>query len=613
MFQQLQSLKQSEPFKVNLGIVITILILSIWLYFDFNANLQGGGKVIGKVIYKVKEVDRKFGSQIIWKDVDVDSNIYNYDTIRTDNFSRVKVVLNDKTEIELDSNSMVVFDLSSENLNVDFLQGKMQLNNVNTKGDKNIKITSGDSEVKVDSSEVKLNKTSDSNLDVDVVKGKAEIKKGDSVQNLQKDDQVRIRGEKIRKDKKIFRLLSPINSKYFLTQNQLEEINFSWESDDNSKDYSILEIYNVSDKYKKVFSKKLKGNKYQVKLKPAKYKWKILDDENGHFESDSFYVVNENPVDLYTPEDKSVFYYLTKPPRILVSWSRNEFVNSYKLEISNTSNFDTIIHKLLTENETTVVDSLEEGKYYYRVITKTGFPDSAQKISSIKSFTINKNALPNPPSLITPSENYIFKPQNKFIFAWNPLSDYSKYQLQIATDKKFRATVHSSETVERSMSLPSSLPENKYYWKVKGKLGESDKWIESAIRTFEVKKEEVPKILTIHFPENNSSVDVIDMSNFIFKWEKIPNAVYYNFELKRLPEGKTVIKQAKVTKNQFVIDDLKILKTGNYLCVVQAKVSQINSESITTNSAANKFRIYLSRRAKKDDIEFVTPEDVFIE
>lgn len=705
MLQIFQTAKNSESFQVNIGIILTIIFLSIWLYFDYNSNVEGSGEVIGKVVYKVKEVDRKLGSNMVWRDVDVESNIYNYDTIRTDNFSKVKVILNDKTEIELDSNSMVVFDLSSNDLNVDFLQGQMQLNNTNAEGEKkkNIKIISGDSEVQLDNSEIKLNKNSGSNLDVDVIKGKAQLAKGDNVQNIQKNEQLRIRGEKIHKEKKQFRLISPVNSQHFLTEKASKEIRFAWESDAKNSSTYIIEIYNISsDKAQKILSEKIKKNNFTTRLKPGKYLWKIFDEKKINFETDNFYVVGENPVKLFTPEDETNFYYQSTPPRVLLSWSKNVFVDYYKLEISKVTNFASLSHGLVTENETTVVDFLEEGKYYYRVKTKTGFPDSVQKISKVKSFTINKKALPDPPNPITPSENYRFTPKSKFIFAWNTIPDYSQYQLQIAKDRQFNSIVHNSKTVERSTSL-KDLKEGLYYWKVRGKLTKSDKWIDSNIRTFEIRKKpdikitltsplnqskieegksrfqwvKVPNIknyvleiakdlefveivkrssypknsaildlskpgkyywrvkaiskygeesksktaiflliekpkVKILFPENNSSVDVIDMDNLTFRWEKLSHVLYYSFELKSIESGKTIINKKRLKNNNFIIDDLTILKRGDYVCEVTAKVSRKNSKPIVAIPAKSNFKIYLSRRAKKEDIEFETPEEVFI-
>ncbi|MCP5497210.1 MAG: FecR domain-containing protein [Leptospiraceae bacterium] len=706
MFEELQSKIKIESKKINLIVFLLILLLSLWLFYDFHSKqAMKEGKMVGRVVYKVNEVNRKLGSQVLWEDVEINSAVYNYDTIRTDQFSKITVLLNDKTEIQLESNSMVVFDMEKDNLNVNFLEGKMQLNSLNVGEDaKNLKIKSGDSEIKLDKGDIKLTKASDSILDIDVRDGKAEVKKGENVREIKKDEELKIRGEKFKQTKRKIRLLSPINSKYFLTQASFQEVRFEWEGDDSEEEGYFVEIYNISGRPKRIRYKSIKEKTYLDKFEPGKYKWQVTNSKKEDIQSDNFYIVDDNPVAPFTPENGASFFYLTEPPRILLSWSRNEFIPYYKLEVSTTPDFSKLVTDRLTENESTVVDDLKKGTYYYRILTKTGFPDSAWRISKTKTFIINERSAPSPPELLSPPKDHNFSEEEPLNFAWKSSESYVTYRLQIAKDKEFQSIVEDQKTELRSIRLKKSLEEGRYFWRVQGFLKDGKSKIDSEILSFgfsqysetqitliepknhfETKETKVqfawessPKkdrytlelsgdpefkeliksaasqtnslvltplepghyywrvkvqgnknrsttssagvfsILydptpTILFPKDKSKIDLADKEQLYFKWDNVSGAISYELELTELAGNKRILKKSGIKTNEFTLDDISLLKTGDYLLKVRANIAKSNLEETISKPGISKFGIFLSKTIKQEDIKFITPENVYIE
>lgn len=696
MFEELNSKIKTESIRTNIILLVLILLFGVWLLYDFySKKAVRGGEVVGRVIYKVNEVNRKLGSQALWEDMENNSEIYNFDTIRTDQFSKITVLLNDKSEVLLESNSMVFFNMEKDNLNVDFFQGKMEINSLNTaKGAKNLKIRAGSSEIKLDKGDLKLSKTSDSVVDIDVKDGKAEVKKGKDTIEVKKNEELKIRGNKLKQTKKRIRLLQPINSKYFLTQVDFQEIRFGWEGEEESY---FLEIYNTSEKSIKVFSKEIQGYYYVDKLGPGKYKWQVSDSKKENTQSDNFYIVDDNPVSLFTPENGKNFFYTKVPPRILISWSRNQFIPYYKLEISKSQDFLTLEVDRITENESTVIDNLKKGTYYYRVLTKTGFLDSTYRISKVNSFVINERDTPNPPELLNPPRQHSFSEDEPLHFTWKSTENYSAYLFRISKNKDFKPLVEEVKTNSRSIELKKNLEEGEYFWSVQGILQDGKSKIASDIQTFTFNKEvktiinlkepgnyletrdtAVPLVWTsepkkknytieiskepefskiwkrissqktsfilnslepgvyywrvktqrttsqvnvfsilknpipaVVFPKNNNRVDLSDKDQLKFKWEYVDEAVSYNLELIELQTNKRILKKRNLKKNEFLLDDITIFKTGAYLLKVKAVFGK--ERGSFSEAGTSKFEIFLSKKIQEDEIKFITPQDVYIE
>jgi hypothetical protein len=614
---------QKESRKVNSVVLVIALLFSIWLFIDLRMKYGlDAGEPIGRVTYKVKEVERKFGSHSIWQDIETSSNIYNYDTVRTDAFSKITVELKDKTEIQLEANSMVVFNMNNNSLDLNFIQGSIRLNSLNTdvKLSKGSTIRSGGSKISLAKGQVKVNKESESVMDINVIDGKVELNKGDTTEEIGKNEELKLRGEKVKKVKKAIRLLYPISSQYILTSMPKQTIRLEWEGDLEA--YS-LEVYKIGRVREKIISKTVQDSSYSPELSTGMYQWYLTNPEKTEVQSDTFYIVDDNPVKQLTPSEADNFLYTDKPPLILVSWRKNQFVKNYKLEVSNVPDFSSIVFSLETENESTILDTLKEGKYFWRVISKTGFPDSPQKISSVRSFTIRKEEPSltlekqedkkkdepkvNPnivTKLSTPKYNEEVR-EKPVVFSWN-IQPPQEVVLEISPSSDFQ-TITQTHRIKGTFSKGLSFPPGTYFWRLRIPVSDTENYFSDS-SGFTVIPIPTPHIYS---PEHRSKIDILTEKEIVFRWSKLNGAKSYRVEVLR--NGKKRIFKKELSDTELTFDNFTLLKPGAYTLKVTANLLQPDGSSEPSKIASSKFTIYLSKKIAKEDIEFKTPEDVFIE
>lgn len=544
---------KKESNRVNSIVAIVILLLFIWLLVDLYFDLGGHGDPLGTVSYKSNKTNRKYNARNTWNDLNLNSNVYNLDTIRTDDMSKMTITFNDKTEVLIDENSMVILNLSGNSMNINLINGGIQLNSLNSTGSiaGNFKINSGESEIKLNKGALKLNKSYNSVIDVDVQEGKAEFKKGDTKQEIGKNEQLKIRGDKIHKTQRKFRLLSPINSSVFQTTQKQESIIFEWEGEE--KNY-ILEIYSLSGGIKKILEQKLNTYSFSRELPPGKYSWKLSDEKKTDTITEVFFISDENSVRPLTPPEGDRIYYVQEFPKILFSWNRNEFTPVYQLEISKTRDFVSTVVKFETLNESTVIDSLGEGKYYYRIISRKEFSDPNPKISRTQSFTINRQEGPSKPQLLSPENFAQFISSEKVRFAWKSQEEFSHFRIQISKEKNFASVFKVMEVETNSINWQEPFSDNDYYWRVEGKVKGTQTWITSDIRKFQITdKPKVLPIITLETPENHEE---IIKESIQFSW-KTNSGKPLTFELSDSPEFSKTIKAVSTTKQNLTIPSLK--------------------------------------------------------
>ncbi len=186
----------------------------MYLYRDINQKFTTSGKeVVGYITYKSKNVKRKVDESMIWYDAENKEPITKRDSIRSEDLSDAVIHLKDGTEIKLSENSMIVIDMSIDSLLINFESGNFSVNRENVKSPTmNLQIQSGETTLTVNKdSDVNLKKeNSDSNLDVSVEKGNAELKTGDTVREIKKDEKISIKeGNTVIEAKTVIKTESP--------------------------------------------------------------------------------------------------------------------------------------------------------------------------------------------------------------------------------------------------------------------------------------------------------------------------------------------------------------------------------------------------------------------
>ncbi len=202
---------------------------------------------------------------------------------------------------------------------------------------------------------------------------------------------------------------------------------------------------------------------------------------------------------------------------------------SYKIEVATNDDFSTIIYDDITiKPQNTPTKRLENNQYYWRV-----WPIDSEghygETSPTWSFHFDWNVAPSP---IAPADDLVVK----FLptFSWTAVEAADHYQLEVSTqpfsqyegqieaESVTLATYKTDHTDYTPLKALSN--DQEYFWRVKAVDAEGSSSPYSESRSFQVKWDFQPQLLT---PLNNS----IGRGYIYFSWAPVPGIERYQFQL----------------------------------------------------------------------------------
>lgn len=541
-------------------IVVSVLLFLIFffsflLYLDFKRRVGGGyEEIIGVIRYKEKLIQRKIDGQVVWETIDRDTPISNRDSVRTADGSTVSIELNDKTQIDMDENSMILLDFSNQNINLDFAYGAFAAKRAgdSVASDTKLNIKSGDKTIELNKSDVKVTKLDEKKIDLAVDNGNVTIKTREGESVIQKDQLATVKEEKVEIHSVPVKLNKPSDRAVVLGGNSLTAINFSWETQasGNTDFDTILEVaedYKFTKKPKKIPAKQDKS--LELKLPAATYYWRVITNSKNKTqevsEARKLSIINEEPLRLFSPANNTKYPLVSSLPIINFSWNTSEYASSYKLEISKDNEFKEIVKSVDSHTNRFAMDTLGEGKYFARVSTRFLSQDAQPRVSESITFSVEKKveldpveitALENSSTTVTAVE------KEKFVLNWKGAPEYSGYEVQIAEDKAFQNIVETQK-VNRNFLIPKALKKNTYFWRVRGITKDGKNSNYSASR-FEVKE---PANLELLSPADNAEFAAKPTDKILFKWNKTDIYGSYKLEISDKADFKTIFKSESTT------------------------------------------------------------------
>ncbi|MCP5493219.1 MAG: FecR domain-containing protein [Leptospiraceae bacterium] len=188
----------SDQYKTNVGTIIIILLLSLYLLWDTTRDSDiGNRKPIGKVASTINDIERKLGARVVWKSIERNNTIYNYDSIRTNSISRTTVELNDKTKVSLAEDTMVFINTNPEKLDINFIRGEISVDTMNRKKSEveKINIVHGKEVIKLGKTNLNLSRpTINSSVKLELKEGDAKLEKDGKETSLKKGEIVVSKG-----------------------------------------------------------------------------------------------------------------------------------------------------------------------------------------------------------------------------------------------------------------------------------------------------------------------------------------------------------------------------------------------------------------------------------
>ena len=492
--------------------------LSFLLYRDMTRHSgPGNTEQIGRITAKRNMAERKYSTQVVWDEIDRNTKLYNFDTVRTSDQSEAIIRLNDGTEINLGENSMILLSLSKKEVDIKFIQGTIHAKQASVKeggsretAAKKVTIESGDSKISMNNSDVSLSQDAENKLQVTVNRGKATFKSGKEEKLLNENQNILADKDTIRLYDLTIKLIKPLNDSYVPSGAAKAAVAFAWERlKGNYTTY--LEVSNNPSMIDPFYRKNIPGTAGAAALADGIYYWRVtaVGAATRKVESSEIRkltVVNTRPVQLISPANKSQIKYRDTNPMINFIWSRNESVSKYRLIVSSNPDFSGPAVNTSVENNKIAINSLGQGNYYWKVV-------SIQEISALnttsesgtRTFSIARTEKLSPPDPVYPPENKTVHPsviiQKGLNFAWNKDSALPETEITVAGDRDFSGVVFNRKSGENFSRFTDTLKDGTYYWRLRGRMSDGSYTDYSAIRRFRVSRETA---LTLIEPPNRS-------------------------------------------------------------------------------------------------------------
>ncbi len=564
-------------------LLLLIFLFSLILFWDLRRRKDiGDRKIIGTIIYKQKTIQRKFDGDVVWEKITKDTPVTNRDSIRTDDDSVVEIRLNDKTEISMDENSMIVLDFSNDKIDLDFLYGSLKANNEIAENSK-LNIKSGDKSIELGDGNATITKTSDKDLNLNVEKGTALVKTKNGERKLGQDEQAFISESKLDVTKQTIKLFSPKDKSILISTAELQTVSFLIQT--KSKEDSILEISNEPSFKKILKSANMESAKnISISLKPLMYFYRVkIPKEKLISNISKFTIIKDEKLKFSSPENSQKFYYTEKNPLISFSWRESENEKAYQLEIAKDKNFSDIVYKQDILKNRISLDLFSEGNYFAKLtsIPVTSYIEPQK--SEILSFSVIKNKELEKIKFLTENKTKTTKlalEKKSFLVSWKQNPEYKNYEVEISDKSDFSNSKKSLTNINFFTPAFNSLGE--YFVKVRGITG-SKEYSEFSSLQFTVKEDTKINFIS---PKNGEEFYLNDNSEILFKWTKADFLSNSNLEISTDPEFKTIYKKMSSTQNFVSIKDFI---PGNFHSRVKLISSdESNSEIIRTETISFK-------------------------
>ncbi|MCH6236486.1 LamG-like jellyroll fold domain-containing protein [Cognataquiflexum rubidum] len=245
--------------------------------------------------------------------------------------------------------------------------------------------------------------------------------------------------------------------------------------------------------------------------------------------------------------------------KITFTWQNDAIAQSYRLQVSNSSSFSSLITNVsnLSNNSTTVSNLPSNTLFYWRVIASNEAGNSPAS-ETRKVRTASYSGIPGPASLISPT-NLAVVGSSSILFEWENQPNTGFYRLDISEQSNFSNLAFSKSSITGTSLIVDGLEANKtYFWRVRTS-NPSGSGPYSDIRSFSTVNGNInlspPPLL---LPQKASNFQNTGIG---FSWGSVTNADAYHLQVSTSPDFATVTFQNQTIANTTF--NLSTLTSGN--------------------------------------------------
>lgn len=173
------------------------------------------------------------------------------------------------------------------------------------------------------------------------------------------------------------------------------------------------------------------------------------------------------------------------PRKFDISWSPVPNTQAYEVEVSRSTNFDKVA-KIKTREPASVLNLPSAGKYHWRVSALSAQgkiisqSDEVGTVDYAKVFDLKQ---PDVPERYKDASFFFQKTAARFIWiSWNPVSVAEPvYKIQLSMSSDFSNILKTYDNSKTTMLIRDQIPEGIYYWRVRAEVGSQvSDWSETA-------------------------------------------------------------------------------------------------------------------------------------
>lgn len=207
--------------------------------------------------------------------------------------------------------------------------------------------------------------------------------------------------------------------------------------------------------------------------------------------------------------------------RAQLDWQAIEGASSYRIEVSDTPQFDGLLADLESSTPHATLPVLPDGKYSVRVRgVDTGRLQGLDAVAQLEVET-----LPEPPYAIAPAIDAVVR-EAQVEFRWAKATDAGSYHFELADEPTFANLLMSHTASDTSpLQLPQPLAEGSYYWRIASNRADGKRGPFSDPMAFTVRR----------LPEVGDIGNESDARQMTFRWRAGEAGQQYRFQLSRSP------------------------------------------------------------------------------
>ena len=498
-------------------------------YDSLNASLTKlNEKPIATITFKHKTAQRKFMERMIWDRLRQHSPVYDGDTIRTADASEATIYFEDGNIMELGETTMV---------QVFFHDGQVQANVsggtfvVNSSGSSNGLVVNTDTSSVVvrAGSSIGASVSQEGGTSVKVASGQAVFTDQSGLARAMEEGQaIALDSSGDEQIIPIITVYSPApNAKVLAFAGNSVSVDFKWAAQNMEADDHLVFQSARDKKFEEIERTLDLDGKTEISLdfeEGISY-WRIYPSKAGasYCAASKIKVLSAPPPQLIAPESRSTYSYKTKLPDVRFSWTANDVVTAFDLEVADNPKMENPVITQRTTTPSSIVSSLGAGTWYWRVtpfytLNKIGLAAP----SETRAFTIAQRLGLEPPELILPAQNERINTalKDQIIFSWKNNPEAVGYEIKISQDPQ----CYDEKILQRSKNnffsvkpSESGMQTGTWYWRVVQYDADGDISDQSEIRKFTTDQVTYEQ-RAVYPPDNFVTVDTA-LAELRFTWK----------------------------------------------------------------------------------------------